>query len=329
MKAKEVKWCEGDREKLAGMIPLSAPISIQIEPANICNFRCEYCLQFRESYRNSYRPNLMTMEMYLKIVESLKKFNGEIKTVLFARQGEPTLNSNLPEMIKILKEKNICKQVKVITNGSMLNPEYNLKLIESGLDVIRISLQGLDSEQYQSVCGVQIDVKELISNIRHFYENKKQCKIFVKILDKMVEGKENLFYSMFGDICDEISIEHMIDIDQIDGENSSNMMNEILENKVDVCSTPFYSIGIDAVGNISPCCRNLYEMLNVGHINTMDLYDYWNSRWLLNFQIMQLKGERYSCIACKDCCVPNACLQKNDILDNEKERLLKVLNESR
>lgn len=329
MKAKKVKWCEGDREKLADLVPLEAPISIQIEPANICNFRCNYCLQSREEYRKLYRANLMSMEMYGKIVEGLEKFNGKIKTVVFARQGEPTLNPNLPEMIKILKDKNICQQVKIITNGSMLNPQYNLKLIESGLDVIRISLQGLDTAQYQNICGVQINMEEFIFNIKHFYENRKQCKVFIKILDKMIEGQEDLFYSLFGDICDEISVEHLIDIDENEELNSLNMMNEVVENKVDVCSAPFYSIGVDAVGNILPCCGNSDKLLNIGNIELVDLYDYWHSDWLLNFQIMQLKGERYNCLACKNCCVPTACLQKNDLLDEQKDRILALFNELR
>ena len=49
-------------------------------------------------------------------------------------------------------------------------------------------------------------------NIRYFYEHKENATIYVKIIDSILENKEEekLFFQLFGDICDTIYIEHLV-----------------------------------------------------------------------------------------------------------------------
>lgn len=323
MKAKEKRWCEDERIFLKDVLPLNTPLSIQIEASSICNFSCSYCFQSSNRFKNSNSKTLMSITTFNKIIDDLRLFDNKLKSVVFARDGEPMLNKCLPEMIEITKKSNVCENVKVITNGSLLMPDLNYKLIKSGLDILRISLNGINSKQYKDICGVDIDIEELIKNIHHFYKNRENCKVFIKILDSMVERQEQEFFNLFGDICDEISIEKLINIEYENG--NKNMMNEEVEKKVNVCSMPFYSINIAADGTILPCCGDYYKQLSFGNINEISLFDYWNSEELKEFLLLQLKHKRFEHATCKTCVVPTYTLQRADIIDGMEVQLIEKI----
>ncbi len=53
-----------------------------------------------------------------------------------------------------------------------------------------ISLQGLSLEKHLKVCGVPLDVNEMIENVTDFYKNRKGCSVFIKMIDAILSGKE-------------------------------------------------------------------------------------------------------------------------------------------
>lgn len=329
MRAKKSKWCEGERIPLADVVPLDTPISLMVESANACNFRCHYCyLSALEKQNNNKRFNtIMSFNSFEKLIIDAKQFPQRIKTVIFARYGEPLINPKLPEMIGLAKRAQVCQLTKVITNASLLRPELNYKLLHAGLDVLRISIQGLTEQQIYETCGYKINFAEFLENIAHFYKYRGNCKVFIKILDKLVESKdeEKKFFNIFGDICDEIAIEHLIDIENEDLAKKQdyviNMMGEFGQS-VDVCSSPFYSLNICANGNISPCCADVKEDIVFGNIEHDSIYDIWNSKKLNLFRIMHLKKQRYSHAVCGPCLTPSYAKQTNDSIDNCREELL-------
>lgn len=330
MQAKVTKWCEGERIMLADVVPLDTPISLLVEPSSACNFKCFYCPHGLMAENRSKYGNLnkvMDFPIFEKLIEDSKRFPKRIKAINFSRFGEPLLNKRLPEMINLAKRNDACEVTKVITNGSVLTPELNLKLISAGLDVLRISVQGLTNQQISDTCGFNLDFDNFVSNIRHFYNNRGRCKLFIKIIDEIIKGSEDVFFKIFGDICDEISIEHLIDADDYMAledkgkKRLTNMMCEIIDN-VDVCSSPFYSLNICANGNISPCCSDLEEKIVFGNVMTDSIFDIWDSKKMNAFRVMQLKGCRYTHQVCRVCTGPTYAKQTRDNIDSCRERLL-------
>ncbi len=75
----------------------------------------------------------------------------------------------------------------------------------AGVDTIRISLQGLNSEMYKKMCGVKVRFEEFLENLHYLYEHRGNCKIRMKIADvalKDIPDGEKRFEEMFGDIAD-------------------------------------------------------------------------------------------------------------------------------
>ncbi len=192
MKAKISKWCESERIPLAEVVPLDTPISLMVEPSNACNFRCTYCPHgYMQANSSKHFNTIMDYSIFKKIVQDAKGFPGRIEAINFSRFGEPLLNKRLADMVKKTKDSDICNLVKIISNGSLLTEKTSIDLINAGLDVLRISLQGISEKQIYETCGRKIEFLNFVQNVRYFYEHRGNCKLFVKILDKIIDKEYN------------------------------------------------------------------------------------------------------------------------------------------
>ncbi|QGG48901.1 radical SAM/SPASM domain-containing protein [Heliorestis convoluta] len=334
MKAKMSKWCEGERIRLADVVPLDTPISLLIEPSSVCNFRCFYCFHGNmqeEIKKLGHMNKVMEYSIFEKLIKDALIFPRQVKAINLSRFGEPLINKKITEMVYLAKSSGACNMVKIITNGSLLTPQLNKNLISSGLDVLRISIQGISEKQIFDTCGYKINFYEFVRNIEDFYKNRGNCKVFIKILDNIVSNETEKFYQIFGNICDEISIEHLIEnknyvaIKDKGKKELINMMGEKCDN-VDVCSSPFYSLNIAADGSISPCCNDIEGKIIFGNVVENSLVDVWNSKKLNLFRVMHLQEKRYHHQVCGRCCAPTYTNQRYDNIDSVKKSLLKHYN---
>jgi len=89
------------------------PVSIEIQPTNLCNLSCEYC-----SYRNRKVDECSLSEkVFNELIESVLKM--KVSAVYFSGGGEPTLYPFLQDAVKVLHQNNI--KVAIITNGSQFD----------------------------------------------------------------------------------------------------------------------------------------------------------------------------------------------------------------
>ena len=74
------------------------------------------------------------------------------------------------------------KRIDTTTNGLLLNPERNRKLIASGIDQINISVNGVDEGQYKKLTNREIDFGKFVSNIKDLYLNRGDCEIYIDVV---------------------------------------------------------------------------------------------------------------------------------------------------
>lgn len=326
--------CGLDRVKLSVVIPLETPFSLYVFPTTFCNFKCIYCahsLGLEEmKKRYNFEAQNMDIETFNLIVEQVKKFPQKLKLLSLTGQGEPLINKNISKMAEIAKKNDIAERIEIITNGSLLNKEISKSLIEAGLDTIRISIQGLSAEKYKKMCNYELNFDEFIDNIRYFYENKRQCNVFVKIMDvALEEGESEKFYNIFSKISDRMYIEKCKPV--YDGVEypeeaySSTDRYGRAHIKREVCPLPFYMLAIFPNGDVVPC-DSIYKPIVLGNVHSDTLFDIWNTDKLKEFWLMQLKKMRYRNEKCAKCCAPDDVAHPEDELDSEAENILKRLS---
>ncbi|MCS7103142.1 MAG: radical SAM protein, partial [Candidatus Korarchaeum sp.] len=134
-----------------------------VEVTDACNLNCSYCFASSNN-SNSTNPSIDIIEnMFKAIVKKCKK-----PYVVQISGGEPTIRSDLPEIIELAKGIGI-DFVQLDTNGIKLAKEDYLKALKkSGLDSIYLSFDGFNRDTLSYIYGVDLlDVKlKVVENCR-------------------------------------------------------------------------------------------------------------------------------------------------------------------
>ena len=300
-----------NRNKLSEVVPLSTPYKINIDVANACNFKCNFCLHGiddKELKNSNFNPGLMDYELFEIIIRQIKEFPAKIKCIGLAGVGEPLLNKRLPDMIQLTKESDITDKVVVTTNGSLLRQNVADSLVSAELDEIIISIEALNDKKYYDITAAKVNFEELVSSIRYLYRNKGKCKVFVKIMNIAFDEQndEREFHRIFDSIADMAYVERIIpqfmpvNYDALGLDYERSLYGSKLL-PIEVCSMIFYAMQIATSGNVSPCCVDYNESVIFGNVRTDHLYDIWNSSQFNKFRTTHLEKRRSSIELCKDC----------------------------
>lgn len=118
------------------------PFTISIEPTTSCNLRCPECPSgLRKFTRNTGK---ISLELYRDIIDQLHR---DLVYLILYFQGEPYLHPLFFHMVEDARKKKIYTMTS--TNAHFLTDHLARKTVESGLDRIIISLDGLDQETYE------------------------------------------------------------------------------------------------------------------------------------------------------------------------------------
>ncbi|MBK34528.1 MAG: hypothetical protein CME26_03230 [Gemmatimonadetes bacterium] len=127
------------------ILPLPDDIQIyqlDLEIHGACNYKCEMCPQAWGRERSFLKS--MPFDLFRKIVDDALQHG--LKSASLHGSGEPTLNRNMPEMVRYLKSCDV--EAVSFTNGLRLTEELAEQLFDAGLDTLRISAIGYDEASY-------------------------------------------------------------------------------------------------------------------------------------------------------------------------------------
>ena len=331
MEAKFSNIVNENRHELNEVVPLETPYSMFIDVCNACNFKCKFCAIQYSDKKLPFKKECMEWTTFKKIIDDVKQFSKPIKMMRLAANGEPLMNKKLPEMISYAKKAGVAEHIEIVTNGSLLSPDLNRRLVKAGLDRIRISIEAIDSEGYFNMSGAKIEWDKFIENIADFYRNRGECQVYIKTVDAAVDSneKKEKFIKEFGDICNNINIEHVIPIwtgyDEINNDfdiESKEGLHGHKIKEVTICPFPFYSCVINPDGQVTVCCSDWERKQCMGNAITESIYDIWNGERWKQFLTDMLKNGRKQAYRelCAKCQYP--CYDAVDDLDSYKDQVL-------
>lgn len=313
MKAKfSTRYISQNRTDLSKAVPLDTPIVVFFDPSTKCHLACNFCpcgQAHKELWRQDRQAVVMPFELAKKIIDDLTEFPHKINTLRFYKDGEPLMNKRLPDIIGYANKRNIAERYDFTTNAVFLTPERSAAIVEAGLTRIIISVNGLSEERYREDCGVKINFNRFVDNIAYFYEHRDNCTVFVKTTNAALRGEsEEKFYSIFGDICDEIAIENISPIwaGFGSGQNTYEIQNDNIfadkkaKDRV-VCPFILYQLCYNADGTASACFDDWNHQLIVGDGKTQSAVEIWNGEPLRNMQLAHLSGKRNELSVCRNC----------------------------
>jgi MoaA/NifB/PqqE/SkfB family radical SAM enzyme len=251
---------------------------------------------------------LMSMDCFMLIIEQMKRWKGpKLKVLKLSLYGEPLLNPNFCEMLNIAKNADIAERIETTTNASLLSENICAKLVEYGLNYMRVSIYSAIQEKHYKVTNSKIDIQTVHNNLSMLKRIKHKHKsnipfVGVKMLDTYSE-ENDLFVSMYKDVADEvyfdkphnwISYKSNSFIDNLYGtavEKAKKDLN-ISSSHRTACTLPFFTLAVRSNGDVSPCCIDWIGGTNIGNVYEETLEDIWYGDKMFEFRKMQLEDRK-------------------------------------
>jgi MoaA/NifB/PqqE/SkfB family radical SAM enzyme len=167
----------------AAGVPLTSPVEAYFEVANRCNSKCATCPL-------TFSPQEAAKQLSLDEFKQLVAQLPGLRRAVMQGIGEPLLNRDLAPMIRHLKT----RQVYVVfnTNATLLTRRRQVELIDSGLDELRVSLDGSTPETYIKVRGIP-DFDRVVANVAEMVRTKRELNASSPRLSFWVTGmRENI-----------------------------------------------------------------------------------------------------------------------------------------
>lgn len=118
------------------------PFMLMVEPTNFCNLKCPLCPSGNGEMTRA--RGKMDLDQFKTLIDGV---GDNLILLMLWNQGEPFINPCFTEMVRYAHGKRI--PTLTSTNGHFIRTEEQARaVVESGLDEIIVSLDGVDQETY-------------------------------------------------------------------------------------------------------------------------------------------------------------------------------------
>lgn len=150
---------------------LYLPTKISIETGNICNLSCPLC-PTADKEQNGVKKGFMTFESFKVIFDKIAPF---VKTIDLFSWGEPFLNKDVGKMIAYARKKKPKLRIFIDSNMNHISEEQIDALVRHGLDVLKVSCDGVSQEIYEKY-RVGGSVDRVVENMGRVLRKKAELK---------------------------------------------------------------------------------------------------------------------------------------------------------
>jgi MoaA/NifB/PqqE/SkfB family radical SAM enzyme len=149
------------------------PITGIIATTYRCNMTCRMCLR---KIRNFSGPD-MEFSLFKKIIDEWRPY---LRYLSLDGLGETIMHPDVFRMIRYAKSKRI--RVMLSTNGTLVDAPMADTLIDSGIDLITFSINGVSPDVYEAVHGCN-RYREVKDRIHQFLacKLKRRAQILVSL----------------------------------------------------------------------------------------------------------------------------------------------------
>lgn len=267
---------------------LPFPRVVRIEPSSKCNLKCSHC----PTGTIEMERGVMKDEAFSSVLRTIKANQEFVKVVVLYHGGEPFMNKRLFHMVRELKT--CCDiSVKTVSNGMLLTKLLIAGLVDSGMDIVEFSLDGISPEQNDFIRR-GCDYEKVVGNIKRLILCKKKAssgtpRIFIsttQFVNCQFPG-ENMEARVPDFLLEEFSGEY-----EVEGFKATLAMrwpHMDIEDIYDVyldpndtavinyCDHVYNTVTVRSNGDVVPCCYDLTSEYVMGNVLESDLASIWNN----------------------------------------------------
>lgn len=272
------------------------PLLVDIELASLCNLKCPMCYTISKEFKKKVNAKFMNFELFTKIVDEIA---DDVPAIRLSLRGESTLHPKFIECIQYAKNKGI-KEISFLTNGSKLDRENFIKMMQAGASWITVSFDGL-REEYEKI-RKPLKYEDTLNKIREIKKIKEEFnshKPVIKIqgIWPSIRNNPEEFYNTFEPYVDNIAFNPLIDF------------HKSPDDKVFIddfhCPMIYQRLVIGADGLVMMCSNDEENTHVVGDANKESVYSIWHGDKLSSVRELHKKPCGYKELeVCRNCYLP-------------------------
>jgi MoaA/NifB/PqqE/SkfB family radical SAM enzyme len=267
--------------------PDNIPINVELELTSRCNARCVFCPIDKMERVNQ----TMSDDVLAGVLATCKGLRPAL--VYLCGVGEPLLYRGIVEVVREISEEIGCA-VGINTNGQLLTPALFTRLLEAGLSMVNISINGTSEQVYRShmkhlsqekvhanieaalairpeavsLQGVitRGNQHELPGLVRYWTEKGVQVFTFNQCSNKsgFLDRHEDLWVGDLGPFFEKLVVEGLDSWVSINSCNFPMIQDDFM------CRVPVNFISVDVEGNILHCMHDFASVTQYGKFQGRD-----------------------------------------------------------
>ncbi len=288
------------------------PYALSIEPTTACNLACPECPSGLKQFTRA--TGKLDLEFHKKMLVSVGK---QVFYINYYFQGEPFLHPQFLDLIKEAKQHKIYTATS--TNAHFIDAKKAQEIVESGLDRLIISIDGLTQKTYENY-RVSGQLSKVIEGTKEIIKAKKEANsqtphlIFQFLVVKQNEHEIDDLYKLANELgIKDVRLKTAQFYDYKNGnvlmpENESYARYKKLK---DGSYTLKYKVGnhcwrmwsssvITWDGSIVPCCFDKDAQHVLGSLKTTDFNNIWKDKRYHQFRTSVLT-HRNQIDICQNC----------------------------
>ena len=233
---------------------------VRYEVTDHCNATCIMCP--REEHEHGREHGIMDQQKYEKSIDEVVNLGA--KRIVLTGFGEPMLDKNLEKKIAYAKSRGL--NTYIITNGSVLASSRAKKILEAGLDEMRVSFYGMGSDTYNLVMQ-GLDYEKTKSGIMKFLALRDamgaKTKVQISYLTMPENAKdEGAFKEFWEPLVDAIEIWRPHNF----GDGRDYRERQFEDERKTSCGRPSTGpLQIQWNGEVIPCCYDYNNKIVLGN----------------------------------------------------------------
>ena len=274
----------------------SRPIIAKINTFPFCNLKCPGCFGKKNHVRSR---NILTLDQYKQIIDKISDY---LMLVILYDEGEPLLNNDICRIVEYTNNLNISTSIS--SNFSLeLSDQVIEELVLSGLDRLRIAIDGMSQEVYEryrvhgKVSLVKKNLERIIIEKRR--HNRKTPVIEMQYLNFGYNAHQLEEAKQYGQ---SLGVDEFTTFSAQADDFWIPYSGEATDRIKMGCSWVWGSLYVSNNGNIFPCHYGEdNDMDAIGSIFEDSLENLWNNSYLQNLRKSFQKNQPPFYEMCQQC----------------------------
>ena len=132
------------------------PITVEIDPTNVCNHRCAWCVSME-----AHTGEVLGLDRLRELIAELK--SSDVRSIVLKGGGEPTTHPQFIEILDAVRESDL--SCGLITNGSMPRRGTRERIVET-CEWVRVSLDAATPQTHRAIHGTS-DFTRILQNVEY------------------------------------------------------------------------------------------------------------------------------------------------------------------